>query len=310
MLNFPPPPPPPIDASQLENLADYYRSMVDYYRRAGDLASQQLAHVEALLHPNAFLAFGSSDDVNGCPEKPSTNGSKQKAIAFSLPQLLATAHGSIPQTTEEEPPLAIEERHLDSGEDAFFDADEESRSQTDSQEMKLLARELESNRGKILHLDYLVRKLYVESDLSELESATEVTRSYLEKGAAQQLWFAVPDSPDCWTIDLGEFPDLTPQVNSRAKKQSHPPRTTLVGSERLARYATVMDALAACLKEHYPNSMTTRQIADWFYPEELSHSRREKVHTAMGKALSAGCDRLWRRVRVGEYIHLTEENEE
>jgi hypothetical protein len=310
MLNFPPPPPPPIEKNQLENLANYYRQLIDYYRRAGDLASQQLAHVEALLYPNAFLAFGSSDDVNGCPEKPSTNGSKQKAIASSLPQLLATAHGSIPQTTPEEPPLAIEERHLNSGEDASFETDEESRSQTDSQEMELLARSLESNRGKILHLDYLIRKLYVESDLSELESATEVTRSYLEKGAAQQLWFAVPDSPDCWTIDLSEFPDLSEELNLSKKKQPHPPRTTLVGSERLDRYPTVMDALAACLAEHYPNSMTTKQIADWFYPDKLSHSRREKVRTALGKALSAGCDRYWRRVRVGEYIHLTEENEE
>ncbi|NJN13518.1 MAG: hypothetical protein HC815_38700, partial [Richelia sp. RM1_1_1] len=52
MLNFPPPPQPPVDASQLESLADYYRSLADYYRRASEIASQQLAHVEALLHPN------------------------------------------------------------------------------------------------------------------------------------------------------------------------------------------------------------------------------------------------------------------
>jgi hypothetical protein len=51
VLNFPPPPEPPIDASQLKNLAEYYRSLVDYYRRASEIAANQLSHVEALLHP-------------------------------------------------------------------------------------------------------------------------------------------------------------------------------------------------------------------------------------------------------------------
>jgi hypothetical protein len=305
VLNFPPPPPPPIDASHLENLADYYRSVVDYYERAAKVARSQLAHVEALLHPNEFLA--DTEERFGwlsSPETHQSNGNREIAIAEPIPQLSAMAADENSQKLNFPD---VEESNTQPTEEL---EEEDSRTAiTEETLLEVLAIELESNRGKMLHLDYLVRKLRGEIDSDELDKATEEIKSLLEKGTDLQLWFAVPDSPDCWTIALGEFPDLIEIVNSRAKKQSHPPRTTLVGSERLARYATVMDALAACLKEHYPNSMTTRQIADWFYTDELSQERREKVHTAIGKALSAGCERLWRRVRVGEYIHLTGEHE-
>jgi hypothetical protein len=300
MLNFPPPAPPPIDASQLEKLADYYRSLVDYYRRASEIASLQLAHVEALLHPNAELTFGSSSEVSCWLETPLTNGGRQKDLASPLPQLLATARGSQPQTTEEEPLPTIEKRDLEN--DAPSEADESNHHQTDSQLIKLLEGELQSNRGKMLHLDYLTRKLYGERDPSQLESSTEKTRSLLSQGAQSQKWFAAPDSPDCWTIDLSEFPDLTEQANSSGKHSPHASRTTLIGSERLARYPTVIDAIAACLQEHYPKPMTIKQIADYFYPDNLSPSRRQKIHGSLGNALSAGNNQLWRRVKLGTYI--------
>jgi hypothetical protein len=137
---------------------------------------------------------------------------------------------------------------------------------------------------------------------SELESAREKTRTLLSQGAQAQKWLAAPDSPDCWTIDLNEFPDLIEPTNSSQKQQSYPTRTTLKGSKRLARYHTVMDAIAACLQEHYPKPMTIKQMADYFYPDGLSPSRRQKIHSSLGNALSAGNNQLWRRVKLGTYI--------
>jgi hypothetical protein len=166
----------------------------------------------------------------------------------------------------------------------------------------VLANELESNRGKMLHLDYLVRKLRGEIDSDELDKAIKETRLLLEKGTQEQKWFAVPDAPDCWTIDLSEFPDLIEQPTPPKRASSLAPRTILVGSERLDLYATVTDAIAACLEEHYPKSMKIAKIADYFYPDGLSPSRRQKVHNSLGNVLSAGCNKLWRRVSVGEYI--------
>jgi hypothetical protein len=120
MLNFPPPPPPPIDELQLEHLATYYRQLVEYYHRAAKVAEQQLAHVEALLHPIEKLAFPSS--VSGRLETPSSDGSQPLAMGSPIPQLSASP----------------EERET---------------AMTDEAKLELLATELASHRGKILHLD-------------------------------------------------------------------------------------------------------------------------------------------------------------
>jgi hypothetical protein len=308
MLNFLPPPPPPIDTSQLESLASYYRSLVDYYRRASEIAAQQLAHVEALLNPpSSELTFPSSSDLNSwlsSSETHQSNGNKTLTSGSEIPQLSATAvleNGQkdlapLDQLGSNNQPSAETEQNNSTLSESRTVVTEETL-------LEELSTELESNRGKMLHLDYLVRKLYGEVDSSFLESATEETKALLGKGGAQQRWFAVPDAPDCWTIDLSEFPYLIEQPNpSQEKQPSYNPRITLVGSERIDRYATVSEAIAACLSDHYPDSMTTKQIADWFYPEGLSDARRQKVHAALGKSLSDGNNKTWRRVRMGKYI--------
>jgi len=228
MLNFPPPPQPPVDASQLGNLAEYYRSLADYYRHASEIASQQLAHVEALLHPHELLAFSQKNDLNGWVETYKSNDSHVLAQGVSVPQLSATV---------------TDESHQHEQKDIPSQPNDKSQNRTDSEFLALLTTELESNRGKMLHLDYLVREIYGAIALDELESAKEITRLLLEKGAIQQEWFAVPDAPDCWTIDLSEFPDLVERKTPTKRASSHAARTTLVGSERLARYATVTEAI-------------------------------------------------------------------
>jgi hypothetical protein len=303
VLNFPPPPEPPIDASQLKNLAAYYRQLVDYYRRASEIAANQLAHVEALLHPpNSELMF-SSERVGwlSSSETPFPNGNNVLAIGEQPPQLSAMTADENGQKEKDHGRFDLEESNSQPTE--VLEEEDSETAITEETLLLVLATELESNRGKMLHLDYLVRKLRGDLDDCELHSARKTTRLLLEKGASQQKWFAVPDAPDCWTIDLKEFPDLTEPPNPSGKKppSSHP-RKTLVGSERLARYATVAEALAACLEEHYPNSMTTSALADWFYPKGLSKSKREKILASLSKALSKGNNKSWRRVRVGQYI--------
>lgn len=300
MLNFPPPPPPPIDASQLENLAEYYRSLVDYYRRASEIAAHQLVHVEALLHPNTELMFSSNQESwLSSPETHQANGNREIAIGEPIPQLSATA---VIENGQKEKDLGRFDV-LESNSQPTEEIEEENKEAvTEETLLEVLSSLLEFNRGKMLHLDYLVRKLYGGRDSTESESIKNKIRLLLEKGSAQQKWFAVPDAPDCWTINLGEFPDFTEPPTPPKRASSFNPRITLVNSERLDRYATVTDAIAACLSEHYPDSMSTKQIADWFYPEELSASRRQKVHAALSKSLSDGNNQSWRRVRVGKYI--------
>jgi hypothetical protein len=286
MLNFPPPPPPPIDASGLENLAEYYRAMVDYYRRASEIASQQLAHVEALLHPQSseLMFLFNQESWLDSPETHQSNGNRALAIEQPIPQLSATGVHENGQKDFAPDRLGGNNQPNDGTEENNSTLSESRTVVSEENLLFVLATELESNRGKMLHLDYLVRKLKDEVGSTELDKATEPIKSLLDRGVSQQKWFAVPDSPDCWTIDLSEFPDLIEQPTPPKRASSYNLRITLVGSERLDRYATVSDAIAACLEENYPDSMSTLQIADWFYPEGLSQTRRQKVHAALGKS--------------------------
>ena len=232
-MKFPPPPEPPTVAEEfLHQLADYYRQLVEYHQRAATAAAQQLAHLEALLHPERLLDF------------PKDVPYWQLPVASDQSRSVAP-HEAISVTNEQ------------------------------------------------------------ESLTGHCESVTAATRQLLEEGATQGKWCAVPDSPDCWTIDLKDFPDLaaTKPDQGRSKPQAKHSLRTIPDCEKLVQYGTVKAAIAACLEEHSPVPMTIWQVVDWFYPQGQPSEVRRKAYGAISKALSDGCDRLgWRRVSPGRYV--------
>jgi hypothetical protein len=68
-----------------------------------------------------------------------------------------------------------------------------------------------SSRGKVLHLDFIVRKLYGLLSPEQLPDATASTLELLKLGTQENYWYAVPDSPNCWTLELSEFPEFKTQ---------------------------------------------------------------------------------------------------
>ncbi len=67
---------------------------------------------------------------------------------------------------------------------------------------------LEAEQGKILHIDYIVRRFdRPNQDLSQLKSIIE---QQLEIGAKLEMWTSVPDAPECWTLSLLDIPGLVP----------------------------------------------------------------------------------------------------
>lgn len=95
------------------------------------------------------------------------------------------------------------------------------------------------------------------------------------------------------------FPDLV----APAPPSRYPVRKVLPDSEKLDRYGTLKKAIAACLEEHSPESMTIQQIIGWFYAEGVPEAIRTKVYNSIAAALSEGCNRLgWQRVSTGHYV--------
>ena len=293
MWQPPPPPKPPSDGEKiLFQMADYYRDLVEYHQKAAQQAHLRLFYVEALLPDsvkNASLVEEASPPL------------------FETKRSLQELAGAKEADTQ---PAGAEDR-----EEIQADPQEENdqqSSETSPQPPGLdqpltppddeIAKLLEANRGKILHLDYIVVEL-AASKPDYVGTVTAAVDKLLHEGEKQGRWASVPDSPGCWTIDLKEIPDLVSEKASSAKitsqttqKTSYPP------SEKLEEYSSLSHAIRGCLKEHHPSSLNTGDIFDWLYLDGLSKQQEYKIKKAIGNALlNRGKSLGWRRVKPGRY---------
>ena len=298
MWQPPPPPTPPSDGEEfLLQMADYYRDLIDYHQKAAQQAHLRLSYVEVLL-PDSVRDASLVEAVNPPLFERRLLRSGLKAQSR---RELAGANKADTQPTEAED---REEIQADPQEEPDRQSSETSPQPpgldqplipTDDEIAKLL----ETNRGKILHLDYIVVEL-VAPKPDYVGAVTAAVDKLLHEGEQQGRWASVPDSPNCWTIVLKEIPDLVSEKASSAKTNSG--KTIYPASEKLEEYASLPIAIQACLQEHYPSSLNTGEIFDWLYPDGLSKEQEFKVKKAIGNALlNRGKSLGWRRVTVGRY---------
>ena len=269
-----PPSKPSADTDQaLGDLINYYRQLVVYHQQSAAMAASQLANLETLLNPHL-----------------SANSPWQSSAPPSLPQnrpaeLIAQLEPSF---------RTLPDRQLPTLEELI----------------PYLQQILKANRSKILRLDYLVleigeRLFLPKQQHPELKQQLKQT---LELGEKKGLWASVPDSPDCWTINIRDFPDLLPKSASKSsqkKKKSgrtyH--RSRLPNTGKMKQFETLTAAIAACLKEHSPQKMDAHQIMDWIYPDPLAEKIRSKAYQAISDGLNKGCSRnRWQRAEIGWYF--------
>jgi hypothetical protein len=114
---------------------------------------------------------------------------------------------------------------------------------------------LEAGRGKLLHLGFIVRQLYGRLPPEILAEVTERTRQQMAEGAKAEKWFAVPDSPDCWTIDLGEFPEWAePSAPAEAGQKAAIPATAIPTKQASQRLGIPVSRLHH-IRQRYPDQL-------------------------------------------------------
>jgi hypothetical protein len=296
-----PPVPPTASREVLLELAAYYRQLTEHHQRSAAIAAQQLAHVEVLLASNLMLDRDWKANEQSLLDRVNGNnlGSSQLTSVSEVPPIEATI-ASIP--TELSPKKEV------------FDEEKTKNA---------IAHLLVDNRSKILRLDYIVQKLYGHLNVSptEKEQLQDKVRNILTTGEAENLWFAVPDSFECWTIDLKDIPDLAKNQtkskqkfasdelansdsNRKAKKSTKKIqlRSRLFHSEKLEN-TSLVDAVAQCLHESYPKTMTANEVVRWIYPNGLPEEDRKQARSSVSDTLNKRCDNKgWKRVSVGEYV--------
>jgi hypothetical protein len=273
----PPPKPTPESEQALSQLATYYRQLIAYHQQSAAIASSKLAQLEAILTANSF----------------SLNASWQYSPLSSVapenaPELMAEL---------EEETKSLPEAQLPSKE----------------QLTKTLQRILRANKGKMLRLDYLSLEVGEKLAIFPLYQPQLKTQlqQVLEQGADFGLWASVPDSPDCWTYNLADFPDfVSTSTSSKKKVQNKKPGakkrpynlSRLPECDRIDEFGTLTGAIRECLSQFAPQSLDAHQVMAWMYPEGLSDKDKARAYQAVSDGLNKGCSRQhWKRVEVGRY---------
>lgn len=273
----PPPKPTPETEQALSQLATYYRQLIAYHQQSAAIASSKLAQIEAILTASSY-SLNSSWQYSPLSSVSQDNSSELVAELEDVTKSLPEAQ--LPPTKQ--------------------------LSQT-------LQKVFKANRGKMLRLDYLSLEVGEKLAIFPLyQPQLKIQlQQILEQGTGFGLWASVPDSPDCWTFDLADFPDLASPSTPPKKKVTHKKATAkkrpynlsrLPECDRIDEYGTLTGAIRECLRQYAPQSLDAHQVMAWMYPDGLSDKDKAKTYQAVSDGLNKGCSRQhWQRVEVGRY---------
>ncbi|MDV3002689.1 MAG: hypothetical protein N5P05_004344 (plasmid) [Chroococcopsis gigantea SAG 12.99] len=199
MFNYPSPPSPPPDTQEwLEQLADYYRQLVEYHQKAAMIAMNQLSHIEVLLNPLSPPTMQSSWLEETEPDRKSHTPLEQSEKAHPTTSLTETEEDNSKPIDEHSEP-----RDTDAPPKLTEPAHQKPVSIGTPSMMTQNIRELlEAELGKVVHINYIRRKLFPGLEADGLDEPQEWLRFILNTGKENNHWYAVPDAPDCWTFDL------------------------------------------------------------------------------------------------------------
>ena len=98
-------------------------------------------------------------------------------------------------------------------------------------------------------------------------------------------------------------PKSTPKKKTnKEKKSTKSPSSRLPESEKLASHKTLVDAVAFCLQESYPQVITAEDIVKHYYPEGLEGETKKRAYNAFRDCLSKGAGkRGWIKASIGKY---------
>ncbi|WP_414620733.1 hypothetical protein [Calothrix sp. CCY 0018] len=330
--------PPQALIEPLLGLREYYARLLQEYELKVTTARIQLAHVEALLSNSSALMNGKSFpgleilDVTAITQT-STHLSREafesqlKGIntqETDLDEDLGEDTESELETSDETDPGVSEEDTDEENdeEDALVSSSLEkatsskgkysTKSSSDIQmlpefrhisRIEAIKQLLEEKRGKVCHIDLVVRSLYGDLESTAFKVVKGRVHSSLTHGKEQLYWESVPDEPGCYTLDL----DLvTPpgskskskKTRPKARKQLIPQRTKKIPMLPQYEGQFLIDAISSFLEDNSGKIYSVTEIIEQIYgaldEEEI---RDMKIRSMVLGELSRGY-RIGRFARV------------
>lgn len=328
--------PPQALIEPLLGLREYYARLVQEYELKITTARIQLAHVEALLSNSSALMNGKNFpgleilDVTAITQTSTHLSREAFESQLKGSNTQEPANVEVGEDTESELETSSEASAI-SEEDTEQAPDEENVSDSVSLEkapsskskysgkgssdiqmlpefrhisrIEAIKQLLEENKGKVCHIDFVVRSLYGDLESTAFKVVKGRVHSSLTHGKEQMYWESVPDEPGCYTLDLNL---ITPSGSkSRSKKGKSKPRKQLVPQRTkkipmLPQYEGqfLIDAISSFLEDNSGKIYSVSEIIEQIYgaldEEEI---RDMKIRSMVLGELSRGY-RIGRFARV------------
>ncbi|MCJ8281735.1 MAG: hypothetical protein MJK14_18230 [Rivularia sp. ALOHA_DT_140] len=331
--------PPQSLLEPLLGLREYYSLLVQEYELKVTTARIQLAHVEALLSNSSALINNKSFpgleilDVTAITQTSphlSREAFESRLQGSSTQETQLAREDSEDSESEakdsEEPTSTVSVQEETDSENAV---DPESQSsgleKTTSSKGKYSAKGgseiqmlpefrhisrieaikqlLEEKRGKVCHIDLVVRSLYGDLESTAFKVVKGRVHSSLTHGKEQMYWESVPDEPGCYTLDLSLVvppgsKTKSKKSRSKAKKQLVPQKTKKIPMLPQYEGQFLIDAISSFLEENSGKIYSVSEIIEQIYgaldEEEI---RDMKVRSMVLGELSRGY-RIGRFARV------------
>ncbi len=129
---------------------------------------------------------------------------------------------------------------------------------------------LEENRGKVCHIDFVVRSLYGDLESTAFKVVKGRVHSSLTHGKEQMYWESVPDEPGCYTLDLNlVIPPgskaKSKKVKPKNKKPLVPQRTKKIPMLPQYEGQFLIDAISSFLEDNSGKIYSVSEIIEQIY---------------------------------------------
>ncbi|MCM0591119.1 MAG: hypothetical protein KA716_13175 [Gloeotrichia echinulata DEX184] len=310
-------PPPDAFVRPLVELRDYYAQIVEEYQRLYTQARSQLTHVEALLSTwstsdanNQLTTHDVTHEIRTLPEERllSLPPQEEKRLSVSHDQianidLVESVESEFEDSDNLEPDNSPTAATQTKEYQAFTTFDESNYNSIKGADIPMLAefhplsrmeaikQLLQEHVGTVCHIDFIVRSLYGDLQPYIFKVVKGRVQSSLTQGRERNAWFAIPDEPGCYTLDLALLranANGSPRIiRPKKKKPLIMPKTRVVPMLREFDGQFLIDAITSLLEENSGKAFTVAEIISGLYGELDAQEVRE-VKSKVLNELSRG----------------------
>jgi hypothetical protein len=280
--------------SPLLELRDYYARLVEEYGSLYNQARSQLNNVEGLLSSWSSLSDTNSKLLTAEVVNDMLSDAKEDLL------LSPSSHSATREQHQDSQLQDIEDVETDHSASVTTNIRDYSLNNVDIPmlseyqsltRMEAIKKLLEQHLGTVCHIDFIVRSLYGDLEPHVFKVVKGRVQSSLTQGRERQTWFAIPNEPGCYTLDLSlvNVNQTNNHLNTgkNKKKPLIAPKTKVIPMLKAYEGQFLIDALTTFFRQNPGKVFGVAEIIAGLYGQLDAEEVRE-VKSKVLNELSRG----------------------